>query len=168
MEKTFVGIDIGKEGAIKFLSSIHDYTCVMPLDEEGALNIKMVHAILSECVGKDFHVVFEKLTPLHLASKSSNWSLAHQYGAIEALCVSLNIPYTKVAPKEWQAEMLSNIAPLRKKDGTSDTKGRALLKVKELFPDLSLTDPNKPRSKVPHNGIVDAILLAEYGRRNIK
>jgi len=174
MEKIFIGIDIGKDGAIKVLDPKDNFTCVMPLDSEGALDIDILKTILSTYrleslrSPNEYHVIFEKLTPLHLASKSSNWSLAHQYGAIEACCISLSLPYTKVPPKEWQAMMFSNIAPLRKKDGTSDTKGRALLKVQELFPSMKLTDPNKPKSKVPHNGIVDAILLAEYGRRKIK
>ena len=172
--KIFIGIDIGKKGAIVVLDPKYGAKAAMPMNEDGELNISMLQRFLngykldSLRAPREYHVIFEKLTPLHLASKSSNWSLAHQYGAIEAICISAGLSYTKVPPKEWQAVMFANIAPLRKKDGTSDTKARALLKVQELFPNMPLTDPAKPKSKVPHDGIVDAILLAEFGRRNVK
>jgi len=47
--------------------------------------------------------------------------------------------------------------------GPRDTKAMALLAAKRLFPSVDLTATE--RSKKPHDGIVDALLLAEYGRR---
>jgi len=46
---------------------------------------------------------------------------------------------------------------------TRDTKAMALVAAKRLFPgrDFKLTD----RSTKPHDGMVDALLMSEYGKR---
>jgi hypothetical protein len=40
----------------------------------------------------------------------------------------------------------------------------ALMSIKRLFPDLKLTFGEK--AKVPDDGLIDAVLIAEYARRN--
>jgi len=163
-----LGIDLGKLGGYAWQDIQGMHTKVMFLDTEGELDIFALHIFLKE-MKKSFsylYVVFEDITPLHLASKSANWSLAFQSGAVTAACISLGILYKKVPAKVWQRELFSNIAPLRKKDGSTDTKAMALLKTRELYPDLDLR--GTVRSKVPHQGIVDAVLLREWGQRNIK
>ncbi len=44
-----------------------------------------------------------------------------------------------------------------------DTKAMALVAVKRLFPDLKLTFGE--RATKPHDGLIDAVLIAEYARR---
>lgn len=159
-----IGIDLGKLGAICILR--HDeivFKCVMPLMEDGELNISEILNVLMS-YPRPF-VVFEDITPLHLASKKSNWSLARQSGAIEALCVALKLDYTMVPAKVWQKDMFSALPPLRDKNGSSDTKGLAFIAAKTLFPTETFLATK--RSSVPHNGIVDAVCLAYYGFKNL-
>jgi hypothetical protein len=61
--------------------------------------------------------------------------------------------------------------PLKKSDKPNykpklmkDTKAMALMAVKRLFPNQKLTFGE--RATVPHDGLVDALLMAEYSRRN--
>jgi hypothetical protein len=131
----------------------------MPLLKDGHLDIKDVYELLEQ--GKKTlvinNIIFEDITTLNKASKTSNLSLGKQSGAIEGLCVALGLPYFKVPPKTWQAEMFKDLPPLRNKDGTTDTKGLAFMAAKKYFPNEKILKTK--------DGITDALLLAEWGRR---
>ena len=161
--KIYLGIDIGKKGGICFLDPNNPEIKMqaIPLNNEGELDIFSMYSIL--IMYPNIHVVFEYLTPLHLASKKSNWSLSFQAGAIEALCIAMKIPFSRVPPKVWQKKMFEKLPPLRKESGSSDTKELALIAVKILYPDLKL--PCTPRSKTILDGVVDSVLLATYGKQ---
>lgn len=162
-DKAYIGIDLGKDGGICIMRNEIIITHAMPLTSEKELDILAVKHLLLATMFES-HVIFEKITPLHQASKKANWSLAHQSGAIEALCISLDIPYTAVPAKKWQKDMFVKLPPLRTEKGNSDTKGLALIVVKTLYPNIPLTDKNKPKAHVPHNGIVDSICLAGWAK----
>jgi hypothetical protein len=160
---TYIGIDLGQKGGIVSLTTYLDIERVssrdMPLDTFGHLNIPTLFTTFTYLLGehKNIRIIFEDITTLHTASKMSNLSLGKQSGAVEALCVALNLPYAKVPPKEWQAEMFKDLPPLRKKNGTSDTKGLAFIAAKKYFPNVKIQKTK--------DGITDALLIAEYGRR---
>lgn len=155
-----IAIDIGLEGAVcEYSGQISYWT--MPI-----IGNQVDYQNLCDRISKEnAHVVFEDLKSLYAVSASSTWSLASQAGAVEMMCVALKLPFTKVAPKDWQKEMFQGIPPIRKSSGKADTKKMALIAAKRLFPNLSFLATEK--SRVPHNGIVDAVLIAEWARRNI-
>jgi hypothetical protein len=74
----------------------------------------------------------------------------------EWMLVALEIPYQLVAPRTWQAVMHAGTP------GT-DTKQRSILAAQRLFPRVRLQ--HSDRATKPHDGIAEALLLAEYGRR---
>ena len=78
-------------------------------------------------------------------------------GLFEGILTALGIPYHLVGPREWQDEML----PLR----GGDTKARSIARARELFPDVSLYPT--ARSRKPSDGLSDALLIAEFGRRRL-
>lgn len=160
--KIYIGIDIGKKGGITFMFPDGEIKMQsIPLNNEGELDIFSMYSILM--MHQNIHVAFEALTPLHLASKAANWSLALQAGAIEALCVAMKIPFSRIPPKIWQAKIFAKLPPLRKESGSSDTKELALIAVKILYPNLAI--PCTPRSKAPLDGVVDSILICEYAKQ---
>ena len=78
--------------------------------------------------------------------------------------IPLGIPYIKVPAKEWQKEMFKGVDEITKPGKTSrDTKAMALVAIKRLFPELKLTFND--RSTKPHDGLIDAVLIAEYSKR---
>jgi hypothetical protein len=165
--RTFIGIDIGLEGGIAIgnETAICE-TMVMPVTKEGELDIDRTKSILDHTMGDRF-VIFENITPLHLASKKANWSLAKQSGAIEAICICLNIPYIAVLPKVWQKDMFQDIPPIRKKEGTTDTKAQAAIAVRKIHPDMNFKIHFRKNAK-DHNGIIDAVLLIEWWKMRNK
>lgn len=113
------------------------------------------------CVIEDVHAKFG-------SSAKATFSFGYVCGATEAMLIAHDIPYTKVNPKKWQKEMWEGI-PVQKKPSSSgktmvnDTKLMSLMAAKRLFPEVDLRASN--RSKIPHDGKVDSLLLAEYCRR---
>jgi hypothetical protein len=163
-----IGIDIGKEGAIVIqekdkLTNIYK----MPLIGK-ELDMLELYNILMPYEAGNGMVIFEKIVPF-TANKSAMYSLGHQAGAIEMVCVALAIPFTKVPPQTWQKEMFTGVDQATKKSTTTksgvsrDTKSMALVAAKRLFPEATLKFGQ--RTTVPHNGLVDALLMSEYGRR---
>jgi hypothetical protein len=163
--KTFIGIDIGQKGGICIMKPDGTIeTFAIPLTKEGQLDIVALVNKLFAFNPHQTYVAFEYITPLHFASKKANWSLAHQSGAIQAVCTCLNLPYYAVPPKIWQKKMFEKLPPMRDKKGSLDTKLMALAAVKVLYPDLDLRATQ--RCTTPHDGIVDSILICEYLKQN--
>lgn len=162
-----IGIDIGKEGAIVIQEkNLEDKLIKMPkIGKE--IDYNQIYSILSPFEGGNGMVVFEKIIPY--GAKSAMFVLGHQAGAIEMACIALAIPYTIVPPQTWQKEMLGGVTLLTKKSATTksgiskDTKSMALIAAKRLFPKTKFTFGD--RATIPHDGLVDALLMSEYAKR---
>jgi hypothetical protein len=163
-----IGIDIGKHGAIVVLPKKPFTNSILPIKMPligDQLDYHEVYRLLKSYENTDCHVIFEKLGVIFGTGKSTAFSMGHQSGAIEMACVALNLPYTKVPAKQWQKEMFQGVEEILKKGKSSrDTKAMALIAAKRLFPDFKLTFG---RATVPHDGAVDALLMAEYCKRKI-
>ncbi len=96
--------------------------------------------------------------PRSMGGGSANYHRGYSRGILEGILVALGIPYALVPPRAWQRAMLA---------GTSgaDTKQRAVIAASRLFPTVSLLPT--PRCRKPSDGMADALLLAEYGRRTL-
>ena len=164
MSRVFVGLDLGKKGGLVFLKDnkiIHKEK--MPLVAEEDVDVKTVGKIIKKYGGDDCHVIFEKFSGFFGYSKMSAVSLARQSGFIEATLVLINVPYTKIQPQVWQKVVWEGTKMVLKTDGKKDTKKISLLTATRLFPTETFLMSTK--SKKPHDGIIDAALLAVYGYR---
>lgn len=74
------------------------------------------------------------------------------------LLMALEIPHELVHPRTWQIVMHRGLA----KD---DKKQTSILAAQRYFPGVDLR--RNERCKVPHDGIAEALLIAEYGRRTL-
>lgn len=95
-------------------------------------------------------------TAKHRESAVSAHAKGVQFGNIEGMCLMANIPYVVVLPRVWQAVMYVGIPP-------GDTKARSLIAAKRLFPSVALRRTDK--CTTDSDGMADALLIAEYGRR---
>jgi len=163
MEKVFYGVDLGKKGGIVVLKNgaiIHKE--VMPLVADEDVDVKAIGRIFKKFGVENAHVVFEKFSGFFGYNKNAAVSLSRQSGMIESLIILMGIPYTKVLPKTWQKVVWENTKMLEKADGKKDTKAISLVTAKRLFPKENFI---LPKCKKEHDGLIDALLLAEYGRR---
>jgi len=83
---------------------------------------------------------------------SSMWD---SYGCIRGVLESLEIRHHRITPQAWQKVMLPGCAK-------GDTKPAALAKARQLWPDERWL--RSERCVKPHDGMIDAALIAEYGR----
>ena len=83
---------------------------------------------------------------------SSMWD---SYGCIRGVLESLEIRHHRVTPQIWQKVMMPGCAK-------GDTKPAALTKARQLWPDERWL--RSERCTKPHDGMIDAALIAEYGR----
>ncbi len=82
-------------------------------------------------------------------------SMWDSYGAIRSILETRGIRHHRIPPAQWQKKMIPNCAK-------GDTKPAALRRVKQLWPSANLLRTGKC-SKVS-DGLVDSLLIAEFGR----
>lgn len=144
------GIDPGKRGAIVLLSP---NACMKFLLEN--MTYVMFKKIMEEA--KPDHIYLEKAQVMGGENARAMFSYGTGYGKLIGWIDSLFIPYTLVAPVTWTTVMHKGCTGI-------DPKKKSLQAAQRLFPliDLRATE----RCKNAHDGFVDALLIAEYGRRN--
>lgn len=179
--KIRIGIDIGSNGAYAVFvdDQLKGYGLIP--DTSGELDMRAMLELIYGLWPKlekddvyDVHVVIEDLHSIFGTSAKSNFQFGVNNGLVIGLLQTVEFPYTKVSAKKWQKELWEGIRPVEilvpgktNKDGSPkykvDTKATSLLAAKRLFPKETFLATE--RSKVPHNGIVDAVLIAEYCKR---
>jgi hypothetical protein len=169
MSKIYIGIDIGKMGAIAVIHRGQITTYPMPKIKTELDYVELCD-LMSNLSSEKGHpyVIFEKLGVIFGTSKATAFSMGEQSGAVEMSCICQAIPYTKVRAADWQKEMFQGLDQITKPSSTGkkevrDTKAMALVAVKRIFPTLKLTFGD--RATKPHDGLIDAVLMAEYARR---
>lgn len=165
--RKYIGIDIGKRGAICILGEDGEEIAraKMPMIKE-VVDWHTLDRMLEVHEGFNGMVVFEKLGVIFGSSKKTAFSMGEQYGAVRMCCISNSLIYTEVQAKKWQAEIFDGQEKIYKSGSKTkiDTKAMALMAVRRLFPsmeDLTLSE----KAEVPHDGFIDALLMAEYARR---
>jgi hypothetical protein len=171
MSKGYIGIDIGKKGAIVYQHAdleIEAHPIPMIKDE---VDYAFMYDIVQHMCNRHMtahncnpHIIFEKLGVIFGSSKATAFSMGHQSGAVEMMAISLGIPYTKIPAKQWQKEMFTGVEEITVTGKSSrDTKAMALVAAKRLFPGRSFVFGE--RASKPHDGYVDALLMSEYAKR---
>lgn len=143
----WVGIDPGKDGAMAWISSA-GFTDIIPFSEIGYA------ALCYQLKGKAKAVV-EKVGPRPGQGTKSMFSFGENFGFIRGVLEAYNIPYELVHPQKWKKEFSI----------TSD-KSTSIKAAHRLFPDVSLKKSD--RAIKDHDGMAEALLMAEYARRHMK
>lgn len=160
-----VGVDPGKSGAIVTIgeTSGNFYTYPMPVivGKRAEYDEREIEKILYQSTAPDTSLVFierqKPLPPKMGGSLASYWRGAGEF-FFHGLCTGLGLPYEIVDPTTWQKEFFGGLS----KDLG---KQRSVLVCKRLFPSVSLL--RTERCKKDDDGIADAVLIAEYGRRKL-
>lgn len=153
MKRLIVGIDPGNSGAICIIDDKEVETIVMPIIN-GQVDEKALADLFLEIASEIKHVYLEEIFGLHTSGANSMLNFGRGHGKIVGILTAYKIPFTLVRPQVWQKQMLV-------KGIAGTTKERALRTVKKSYSHINFLAT--ARSKVPHLGIVDAVLIAHYG-----
>ena len=158
----FIGIDPGLQGGIATIRDSGEIsTLVMPTTKSGKKRI-LDNAMLagtfslSNILDIKCYAVLEQQQPMPKQGVTSMFSIGYGFGALKQCLVDFAIPHEAVRAQVWQKEF--GISGRK-----GNTKTQALQICQSLFPDLNLLATEQ--SKKPHEGIVDAVLIAEFARR---
>ena len=156
--RLFLGVDPGMSGALAMVSQNHEVEN-FPMPVVGKiLDIPRILCFLKNFRPRIDHAIIEQVSAMPGQGVSSMFKFGRVYGIMEGLIGGLGIPYTLVTPQAWQKVMHVGV------EGKAlDPKERSCVAIGRLGLDAGL--PRGPRSGKLHDGVVDAVLIAEYCRR---
>jgi hypothetical protein len=161
---TYLGIDPGLDGGIAALFDDGRVLACwpMPTVTDGKRRHVDAHELV-RLVGKIRNggpiglAVLEQVSAMPKQGVSSTFAFGRSLGVIEGLLAGLLVPYTLVRPQAWQREVLVGIA--------DDTRTKAsVFYARRRWPQAPII-PDGCRK--PHDGITDALALAEFARRQM-
>jgi hypothetical protein len=159
-----IALDPGKSGGIAIIKSSGELQMfTIPLIGK-IVDLHSMFVIIRELVELGPHIVcLEDVSSIPGASAGSNFAFGENKGHIEGLLVGMGASYQKVSPKAWQKVCWEGVPLMKKACGKkNDTKAMSLVAAKRLFPGETFLATS--RSSVPHDGLVDAALIAKYGQ----
>lgn len=145
--KIYCGIDPGQKGGVAFVSE--DGNII--LFERMPAILKNLRILLRSV--KITRLYIEKSQAMPGQGVVSMFNYGKHYGGLLALLELEEIPHELVTPKTWQKAIIGM--------GAGDPKAKAFEKASRLWPTDNFT-PSGCRKQ--HNGVIDALLIAEYGR----
>ncbi len=152
MTKTIMGIDPGIDGAICILDQGLPKLWKMAEIPTG----RDFHDLCSDFVVD--HVCLEKVGCIQGARAGATWTFAQGFGRLCGWLEMVMVPFSLVPPKLWQKEMHVGTS------ASDDPKRKSLEAARRLFPLVELVPKG---CRKPHDGWVDALLIAEYARRKV-
>jgi hypothetical protein len=155
----YLGIDVGKSGGIAIIYDNKLILHTIPLIGK-QVDLHTMFRIIKHYVSVDHIVAMEDVTSLQGVGAKQNFNFGENKGQIEGLLVGMSASYQKVAPKAWQKVIWEGVPIQKKANGSNDTKATSLLSARRLFPNETFLAT--PRSSVPHDGLIDAALIAKY------
>lgn len=155
----YIGIDPGKNGGIavindKFPKPVN-ITVYKYSDDDLIDVIDVCTKGSSIAVHRDEEIkcVLEKVNAMPGQGVVSMFNFGQNFGFIQGVLKAYEIPFELVPPQKWKKEF----------SVTSD-KNTSIEVAKRLFPGVNLKATD--RCKKDHDGMAEALLIAEYGRRH--
>lgn len=142
---TYIGIDPGKDGALAMLSEGGEVSAVSFDPEAYKTALRAVSGPAIACL--------EHVTAMPKQGVTSMFNFGANFGYIQGLLEANGIPYELVRPHKW------------KKTFSISDKNQSVEVCKRLFPGVSLRPTD--RCKKDHDGMAEALLMAEYARRHL-
>lgn len=149
-----IAFDPGKTGGYATM----DTSLATPLIEWGAMPLvgkdfdgRTIRTLMEDCD----KVFIEKVTSFACMGQFSAFQFGTGWGILQGIAVGLGLSYELVTPKQWQVMTTG-----RQKGAEGKNQSRAM--AMQLFPECA-----KECKLKSNDGIAEAILIAEYARRNL-
>lgn len=159
MKPIIFAVDPGKSGGICKYYVNTDEIVTYPMPTIGKeYDIAEVSRLLSPGEGEVVvHAIVENVHAIQgRAGATSNFQFGKGAMLPEALFYEKGYRFTKVTPTTWQKLAWEGVTKQK------DNKETSLIAAKRIFPGHDFTP--SARSSKPHDGMVDAALMAYYGK----
>lgn len=155
METKIIGIDPGLNGAITWLNGPQFDFDEMPLTVNKEVDFNAVMDRLGTMNG--YHVFLERAVSFGMGTKGA-FNYGRCYAALEIAIRLSGLSVTYIEPSKWTKEMHQGI------DENLKPKVKSVMAVQRLLPQFERFIPKSKTGKM-HEGVVDALLIAAYGKR---
>ena len=166
----FVGVDPGLSGALVAISEAGkiEGQLIMPRlsGSKGPLDTRTILSWLLEMKSLtgsgSFFGAIERVSTRPGQGATSTLTTGVNWGRLDALFIAIGVRYETPTPQQWKRTL-----GLPKRSGKERAQGKidAVEMVSRLFPEMDLMPG---RRRVPHDGLADAVLVAEYARRKLR
>lgn len=156
-----VGIDLGLQGGVAGISTRDGVVVCVPMPIKVSSRGKnVVDAFALWDLLTDWRdvelidlAIIERVSAMPKQGVTSMFNFGRSVGKVQAVLEVLGIPTEEPTPQKWKSVVLA---------GTDKSKAAAVGYVRQRFPGCNLVPKG---CRKPHEGMADAICLAEYGRR---
>lgn len=146
------GIDPGKSGAMA-LFVLDDNKSIIRIITK-PFDIDLYKNLICDYKEDKMFGVLEKVGAMPGQGVTSMFNFGHNFGLIEGMLISNQVPYELVPPQKWKKEF-----------SVTKDKSTSINVCKKLFPNINLKRTD--RSQKDDDGIAEAVLMAEYARRKM-
>jgi len=151
----YIGIDPGVNGGYAVIEeSISDGSITADAQPWDNANFLDMISYASDKGGAIVACV-EKVASMPHQGSVSIFTFGKAAGYIEGALSALGIPYQLVPPRTWKKEF-----------SLGAVKDDSIAVAEHLFPDVNLL--KNPRCRKKHDGMAEALLIAEYARRRMR
>lgn len=144
----YIGLDPGKAGGFAILRDRVLQSC----GDFSKIQIVTLFSAVSHMPEKAICCI-EKVHAMPKQGSVSMFTFGENYGWLKGVLDAFHIPYQEIPPQTWKKEF-----------GLNSDKIKSIEVARQLFPDAELTPPN---CRKPHDGIAEALLMAEYAKRKL-
>lgn len=157
----YAGIDNGLDGGIGIIDTngkiiMRDKMPTVKLGKGRNIDIPAILAML-----EDVDMVIVEAAAKHSPGKLALCSTWYSFGQLIGAITATRKKHSTINPQKWQKEFW--VRSKMPAGSSFDTKAAALNAAKSIWTDESFLATT--RSTKAHDGIVDALLIAEYARR---
>jgi len=145
----FIGIDPGQSGGIAAIGSAGYEVIPMPETRKQSYDYLFNLTFAAQRT----IATIECVHSMPKQGVSSTFKFGKGYGELLGILTALHCEIIEPTPQAWKKIMLT---------GTDKGKSASIQVAENLFPDVRLV---LPRCRKAHDGMAEAMLLAEYGRR---
>ena len=145
----YIGIDPGAKGGIAVVTK-KSATTAPYSDGELRRVLGEIHSCRMEAI-----CCLEKVGARPGQGVVSMFNFGKSYGYIKGVLEAYGIPYQEISPQRWKKEF-----------GLNSEKTRSVEVCQRMFPNVGLLAT--PRCKKLHDGMAEALLMAEYARRCLR
>jgi crossover junction endodeoxyribonuclease RuvC len=152
VKQVFIGIDPGQSGGIACIDTERGIHYTVPYSDKDLIDMCRDESYS----GNTKHIMccLEKVGAMPGQGVTGMFNFGVSYGYIKGVLEANRIPYQEIPPQRWKKEF-----------GLNSDKAASVDVCRKLYPDVNLLAA--PRCKKPHDGMAEALLMAEYARRKL-
>lgn len=156
-----IGADPGQSGAFSRVTPAGEGSAFMMPVLDKRINLVALGEILDGWPDERT-VVIETVSTRPGQGRSSALTIGINYGLVVGFLRAKGYRVVEVHPQKWKAAM--GLTKRDKSETPKQSKDRSIALAQTLFPGADLRKSD--RSTVPKDGKAEALLIAEYARRN--